>query len=288
MKATTWILAIIFALAAIIFGVLWVNSNGKIKALDLKNKELIKENETAAATINEIQSGLDSLDKDLLGQISPNGEVPGTPQDRRQRLLQNIATMRSQIEADKKRIATLESQLASSKSQLKGVQDMIAKLKNSVADKESILNQLQAQLGNLNQTLESERRTSAEEISKRDRAITDKQNLIDEQNAAQNTMYYITGTRKELIAKGIVDRKGGLLGIGKVSTVNSHYNPENFTMFNLANTNTITFTAKKGYAILSDQSAASYKVTKDGANYTLTITDPQNFRRHKYLVIELQ
>jgi len=281
-------MTIVFALAALVFGVLWVNSNGKIKVLDQKNKEITKEYDTAQATINEIQSSLDSLDKDLLGQISPSEELPGNPQDRRARLIGNIANMRTQIEADKKKIATLESQLASSRGQLKGVQDMINKLKSSVADKETILNQLQAQLGSLNQTLETERRLSTEEIQKRDRAIVDKQNMIDEQNAASNTMYYVFGTRKQLMDKGIVDRKGGLLGIGKVSTVNSHYSTDNFTMFNLGDTKVISFPAtKKGYSILSDQSAASYKVEKVGENYTLTVTDPQSFRRHKYVVIEI-
>ncbi len=289
MKASSWIIIAILAIAAIVLGVLWSGSNGKVKALEEQNKKITKEYEVATATLNDIQSSLDSLDKDLLGTISADGEMPGTAQDRRTKLLGNIASMRNQIETDKKKISSLEAQLAASKGQLKGVQAMIDKLKSSVADKESILAQLQAKLNTMNETLESERRLSAEEIALRERTIASKEGQLTEQEQAMNTMYYIVGTRKDLISKGIVDRKGGLLGIGKVSTVNAKYDTSKFTMFNLLDTQTITFDAtKNGYSLLSDQAAASYKVERSGGKNILTITDPQSFRRHKYVVIELR
>lgn len=289
MKASSWIIIAILAIAAIIMGIMWSGSNGKLKALQEKNLKLSKDYEVATATLNDIQTSLDTLDKDLLGSISPNEELPGTAQDRRTRLLNNIATMRSQIESDKKKISTLEAQLAASKGQLKGVQAMIDKLKSSVADKEAILSQLQSKLNTMSETLESERRLSAEEIAARERTIASKENQLTEQELAMNTMYYIVGTRKDLISKGIVDRKGGLLGIGKVSTVNAKYDTSKFTMFNLLETQTITFDAtKNGYSLLSDQAASSYKVERAGGKYNLNITDPQSFRRHKYVVIELR
>lgn len=290
MKATTWIiLAVVLAVTALIFGIMFSGSAKKAKALEEKNAQLTAEYNEATNTITEIQSSLDALDRDLLGQISPTEEVPGsTPEDRRARLIGNIATMRSQIEADKARIAQLERQLASSNSQLRGVQNMINQLRNSVADKETILSELQAQLNSSTQTLESERRLSAEQIQRRDQEIADRQAALDEQRTRENTMYYIAATRAQLVEKGIVDRRGGLLGIGRVSTVASNYDVSDFTRINLGDTSTITFPAtRRGYSILSDQSAGSYTVQKTGQNYVLTITDPQSFRRHKFIVIEL-
>ena len=289
MKASSWIIIACLAIAAIILGVLWSGSNSKLKALEDQNKKITKEYEVATATLNDIQSSLDSLDKDLLGSISPNDELPGTAQDRRTKLLGNIATMRNQIETDKKKISSLEAQLAASKGQLKGVQAMIDKLKSSVADKEAILAQLQTKLNTMSETLESERRLSADEIALRERTIASKEGRITEQEQAINTMFYIFGTRKELMNKGIIDRKGGLLGIGKVSTVNAKYDTSKFTMFNLLDTQSITFDAtKNGYNILSDQPASSFEVKRNGGKYELTVTDPQSFRRHKYVVIEIR
>jgi len=88
--------------------------------------------------------------------------------------------------------------------------------------------------------------------------------------------------------KGIMDRKGGLLGIGKVSTVTHNIETDKFTQMNLLDTQQITFpVSKKGYSILSNHVATTYKVEKIEGNNVLTVTDPPNFRKQKFLVIEL-
>ena len=290
MKATTWIIiAAALAILAVVFGIMSASSANKAKALEEKNAQLTAEYNTAAETISEIQSSLDALDRDLLGQISPTSEVPGTtPEDRRARLISNIANMRSQIEADKARIAELERQVASSGGQLRNLQSLITQLRNSVADKETILDELQSRLNIANETIETERRNSSQEIQNRERTIAERQAALEEQNVAANSMCYVAASRAQLIEKGVIDRRGGILGIGRVSTVSSDYDTAIFTPFNLIETQTISFPAtRKGYAILSDQSADSYTVAKVGENYVLTITNPQQFRRHKYVIIEI-
>ncbi|HQC07864.1 MAG TPA: hypothetical protein PK730_00610 [Candidatus Cloacimonas acidaminovorans] len=289
MKATTAIIVAVLAILTIVFAVLWINANDKSKDIMKNNEELKKLYETSTSTINEIQSSLESLEQDLSGQLFTQKEIPGTsPEERRNRIISSIANMRDQIEADKKKIATLEKQLATSKSQLKGVQEIVNKLKASISEKEQIMDELQERLGILNETLETERRTSAEEIQKREMTITEKEQQITQQSIEANTIYYVYGTRKELMSKGIMDRKGGLLGIGKVSTVRQNIPIEQFTSMNLLETQQISFPAtKKGYSILTNHPATSYKVEKEGDQNILTILDATNFRKQKFVVIEL-
>ena len=289
MKATTAIIVAVLAILTIVFAVLWINANGKSKDIMKSNEELKKLYETSTSTINEIQSSLESLEQDLSGQLFTQKEIPGTsPEERRNRIISSIANMRDQIEADKKKIATLEKQLATSKSQLKGVQEIVNKLKASISEKEQIMDELQQRLGILNETLETERRTSAEEIQKREMTITEKEQQITQQSIEVNTIYYVYGTRKELMSKGIMDRKGGLLGIGKVSTVRQNIPIEQFTSMNLLETQQISFPAtKKGYSILTNHPATSYKVEKEGDQNILTILDATSFRKQKFVVIEL-
>lgn len=289
MKATSAIIVAILAILTIVFAVLWINANGKSKDIMKNNEELKKLYETSTSTINEIQSSLESLEQDLSGQLFTQKEIPGTsPEERRTKIISSIANMRDQIEADKKKIATLEKQLATSKSQLKGVQEIVNKLKTSISEKEQIMDELQQRLGILNETLETERRTSAEEIQKREMTITEKEQQITQQSIEANTIYYVYGTRKELMSKGIMDRKGGLLGIGKVSTVKQNIPVEQFTTINLLENQQITFPAtKKGYSILTNHPATSYKVEKEGDQNILTILDATSFRKQKFVVIEL-
>ena len=289
MKATSAIIVAILAILTIVFAVLWINANGKSKDIMKSNEELKKLYETSTSTINEIQSSLESLEQDLSGQLFTQKEIPGTsPEERRTKIISSIANMRDQIEADKKKIATLEKQLATSKSQLKGVQEIVNKLKASISEKEQIMDELQQRLGILNETLETERRTSAEEIQKREMTITEKEQQITQQSIDANTIYYVYGTRKELMSKGIMDRKGGLLGIGKVSTIKQNIPVEQFTTINLLENQQITFPAtKKGYSILTNHPATSYKVEKEGDQNILTILDATSFRKQKFVVIEL-
>lgn len=289
MKATHAIILAILAILTILFGVLWMGSNGKSKELMKTNTELKELYDNSTATIGEIQSSLESLDQDLSGQLFTKEELPGTtPEDRRSRIVNSISNMRTQIENDKKKISQLEKQLASSKSQLKGVQDIVNKLKASIGDKEKIMDELQKKLGIMNETLETERRTSQVEIQKREQTISEKEAALAQQSKESNKIYYIYGTRKELIAKGIIDRKGGLLGIGKVTTVTRNIDTDKFTEMNLLDSQQITFPAtKKGYSVLSNHIATSYKVDKVGEENVLTVTDTNNFRKQKFLVIEL-
>ncbi len=289
MKASNVIILAILIILTVIFGILWMGSNGKNKELLKSNKELKELYDNSTSTIGEIQESLESLDKDLSGQLFTQGEVPGTsPADRRERIVSSIANMRNQIEADKKKIAQLEKQLSSSKSQLKGVQDIVNKLKASIGDKEKIMDELQKKLGIMSETLETERRLSQAEILKRDQTISDKEQALSSQAREANKIYYVFGTRKELITKGIIDRKGGLLGIGKVSTVTAQIQTDKFTEMNLLDSQEISFPAtKKGYSILSNHVATSYQVNKAGEQNVLKITDPNNFRKQKFVVIEL-
>lgn len=289
MKASTAIMIAILAILTIVFAVLWINSNDKTKELNQTNEELKKLYESSTSTIGEIQSSLEALDKDLSGQLFTQKEIPGTsPEERRTQIISSIANMRDQIEADKKKIASLEKQLATSKSQLKGVQEIVNKLKVSISEKEQIMDELQQHLGILSETLESERRTSAEEIQKREMTISEKEQQLNQQSIEANTIYYVYGTRKELIEKGIMDRKGGLLGIGRVSVVKQNISVDQFTSMNLLESQQIRFpVTKKGYSLLTNHPAASYKVEKEDNLNVLTILDPSNFRKQKFVVIEL-
>lgn len=290
MKTSSAIIVAILAILTIVFGALWISANGKNKELINSNKDLKELYESSTATIGEIQSSLESLDQDLSGQLFTKDEMPGTtPEERRNKLISSISNMRSQIETDKKKIASLEKQLAQSKTQLKGVQEVVNKLKASLEEKESIMDELQQRLGIMNETLETERRTSQEEIQKRELTISEREQALTQQNIEANKIYYTYGTRKELLEKGIVNRKGGLLGIGKVTTVAHNLITDKFTEMNLLDSQQISFpVTKKGYSVLSNHVATTYSVEKVDSTYVLTITDPTNFRKQKFVVIELK
>lgn len=289
MKATTWIIVAILAILAVLFGIMWMGSASKISAAEKKAQEEAKRYEDAKNTLEEVTSSLESLDKDLLGSIEGSSEIAGsTPEDRRARLVSNITNMRSQIESDKKKLADLQAQLAKSNGKVAGLEKMINNLKATVAQKEKLIAQYQNDLAESEGKNERDKKASQEEIARRESQIKDKQTIIENMNLDNNVIYYAVGTRKELLAKGVIDRKGGILGIGRVTTVNNQIVTDKYQRMNLLDTSTLSFgSSKQSFSVLSNHVASSYKVEKSGDKYQLTVTDPELFRKQKFLVIEL-
>ncbi len=289
MKATSWIIPVVLAILAIVLGVLWMNASNKTKEIVKSKDELQKLYDSSTQTLSEIQSSLDAIDRELLGTIGADSELPaGTPEERRASIINSLANARTKIEEYKKQIKDLETRLSSSSSQLAGVQSIVNKLKASVADKERIVSELESRLANLSSTLETERQLAQVEISAREALLKEKDTAITNQTIEANRMYYIVGTRKQLLDSGVIDRKGGILGFGRVSTVKD-VDLTKFTEFNLLDTQVLNFpVTKKGYAVLSNHIAASYKVEKAEDQYQLTVLDQDQFRKQKVLVIELK
>jgi len=287
MKASTWI-SIILAVIALAFSVLWFTTNSRNTKLAKQNDSIRTSFENATGTINEIQANLDSIEGGLSGQLFTGTEMPIKSEDRRSQIIGSIRYMKQQIESDKKRIADLEKMLANSTTKIKGLESMVAKLKASVSEKEKIVAELSGKLGVLQETLIQEMELSKEEIFKRDKEIAEKQATIEAQAKDINTIFYAYGPRKELIDNQIISREGGILGLGRVSTLTKKSELERYKTINLLEVDGITFPAtRRGYSILSNQNASSYKVEKAGDSYILKVTNKELFRKAKFLVIEI-
>ncbi len=289
MKSIQIIIIIALAILAIVFGIVWMNAAKENKALVQSNEDLKTLYESSTQTIDEITASLEAIDEDLSGQLFTQSEIPDlSPAERQKRLIGTIANMREQIEADKKKIAQLEAQLASSRTQLRGVQETVNRLKASIAEKETIMAELQDRLGIVNETLEEERRLSQMEIAAREQTIMEKDAALTEAEWEANNIYYVYGSRRNLMDQDIIDRKGGILGIGRVTTVTKNLDLDKFDQINLGETIEIRFPAtRKGYSVLSNHVATTYSVERDGDEYVLTVLDTENFRKQKFLVIEL-
>jgi uncharacterized coiled-coil protein SlyX len=287
MKGSNWV-SIILVVLVIGLGVLWFMTYSQKSKLANQNDSLSASFERATNTINEIQSNLEEIEGGLSGQLFSGGEMPKNAEDRRTQIINSISNMKRQIEADKKRISDLEAQLAKSSVKIKGIESLVAKLKASLADKEKIVAELTTKLGISEETLLAERQLSAEEIAKRDKEIAEKQATILAQEKDINTIFYAFGTRKDLIDKKIISREGGLLGLGKVSTLQKSTDLDKYRTFSLVEVDGISFPyTKNGYSILSNQTASSYKVERAGDSYILKVTNKELFRKYKLLVIEI-
>ena len=127
----------------------------------------------------------------------------------------------SRLAASRKRVAMLDTNNAGLKSQLAAYDSTMTSFKAIIENQKAQVLDLTAQVNAL--TTEN---TELKAINVQ--LTTDKTNLTDERNkltTEKNTVYYVIGTKDELLKKNIIVQTGGMLGIGKVQVACARSQP---------------------------------------------------------------
>jgi hypothetical protein len=179
---------------------------------------------------------------------------------------------------------------ASSSSAMDGLQKQLASYRETIAEVRAQLEAQQSELASLqdeNNSLRAERARLAGEKAALDEKLAD---LAD----AENTVYFIAGSKSQLQELGVVREEGGARGImlakkGKTLVPGRELHPEDFTALSkTGNTELSMPKAGKSYAIVSQHNASYLSPTeKDGAvKGTVRITNAAAFwAPSKFLIL---
>lgn len=110
----------------------------------------------------------------------------------------------------------------------------------------------------------------------------------DEKNQKLNTAYYTSGTKKELLQKGVITKQGGFIGLGKSQKLSEHFNNENFQEVNITKLKQIKFKVEK-VKLVTTHPANSYTIIKSNDDCTLTVLNADKFwSASKYMVVLIE
>lgn len=194
--------------------------------------------------------------------------------------LQRIAELRASIGRTKTRIRQLESSLEKSGNQVAGLRHLVANLKKSVAQKEEQVAALSSRVDSLN-TQVAGLQTTVQETQDQ---LQDSQQTLDETQHQLATVYYIVGSRRDLTQQGVVEAKGGLFGLGKTLLPSPNADNDLFTALDTDEDVTVRINAPKA-TLLSAQPTSSYELTPVEGGVELHITNPEEFRKIKQVII---
>ncbi len=110
---------------------------------------------------------------------------------------------------------------------------------------------------------------------------------VDRKTDALNTAWYCFGTRKELMDNGVIERAGGILGIGATIRLRSDFNEQYFTRINTTEQRSIQLYAGK-IQIVTSHPLDSYELVRNSQNIVerIDILDENEFwSASKYLVV---
>lgn len=270
--------------------------DARIESLAAEKSDLYQQMQQRDSILNDLENTFTEIENNLSfikekrNKVSLDQNESG--KNRKQALLEDVNLMNTMLEESEKKIAQLEEKLRKSGINMKAYEKRlqalnetiesqnteIAELKKMIEDKNVSLAELNSKVENMNKEMQVQADT-----------ISHKQNQIIRKTDQLNTAHVVTGTFKELKEEGIIDREGGVLGIGSSKAIQENFDPSHFTELDIRKTKTIPLNAKKA-RVISEHPLNSYSLVEENGQVAyLQIENPEEFWRiSKYAVIQVK
>lgn len=233
-------------------------------------------------SFNDIEKNLDSIahkQTSINVNIDNQGELNKSSKER---INDNIAAINQMMNDNRNMIDQLNKKLKNSGMKIAHFEKMIQTLNEQIAQKDRELADLNDKLNGLNQEV-AQLHTSVDTLTQ----VSSKQaKTIDDQTNSLHTAYYVIGKSKELQTMKVIDKTGGLLGIGKTPRLSSNIDNEKFTRIDYTKLSSIPVGSKQAKFVTAHP-ADSYTLTKEKDKVvSIEITNPEKFwSASKYLVV---
>lgn len=236
----------------------------------------------------EIKANLDSIKK-----IEEMIEMPEEPEqritdNRKDRILADISAINNLLKENRELIASLRRRLNNANLQSGKLENMVNDLEKLTKNMEGKIKQKDTEIANLSQQVHEQ----TENIN----LLTERIETIKETTARQidslrlkeaklNKAYYITGSVSDLKDMNVVEREGGILGIGSTPVVKMDFAREMFTQINIREFGYLPLDSRKK-DVISVHPLDSYHFSGENTTDTLFVDDAENFwSASKYLVV---
>jgi len=262
----------------------YLNALSKIDSLEAIANTDEKQIHKYLGDFNDIQENLNRI-KEMEGVISMQTANPSEMQDSaKEQINSDINFIYELLQKNKQTIDDMKRKLSKSDKKMKELERLIANLEMQITQKDAEITLLKEQLAQMNIHIEI-LVTQIDSISQENKV---KGNEIADKTEELNTVFYVYGTKKELIEKQVLTKEGGFIGIGKIDKLRQDFNKDYFTKADLTQLNSITLASKKARLITTHPSD-SYKIIGNEKADKIEITDAKKFwAASKYLVIVVE
>ena len=189
---------------------------------------------------------------------------------------EKMASMEATMKADKTAMGQLKNIIAYLNASLEQKDLEIQKLRSEIDSKNFNISQLRTHVTNLKDTVATVQNENAEQKVQ-----------IAKQDASLNEVYYIIGTKDQLINAGVISKTGTIIKKTKINF--SSLDKSVLTKADRRNLKNITINGKSP-KILSEAPKGSYSLDKRGNSSVLIINDSEKFwsANNKILVIQIK
>lgn len=227
--------------------------------------------------LNDIQENLDQI-KEREKIITM--KLVETNSGDKQSVVAEVKELDDWIVDNDKKMNSLQARLRRMDNKNNKLESLVAHLTKETEEKDAEIATLQARLGKADDSLKFITARFNDSI-----VVIKKQRV---QMIEMNTVYYATGTIKQLQEKGIIDKDGGFIGLGRVAELNPQLNNSAFVKANLTSLKGISLHGKFRRFITTHPNTA-YQVINNSKADSIAITTPSAFwSESKYMVIAVK
>jgi len=156
------------------------------------------------------------------------------------------------------RIATLEKSLEESGDDMNEVKKLLSSFKMDVKDKGDEIQHLKERIVKM----EGEYANLMDEHMNSQMFVELQAKQLELRDNELNQVFFVYGSKSELLDNQIIRKKGGLLGLGAVNILKDDFNKEYFTSVDLRKLENIPVAGKQ-LEILTEHPKNSYEIVKD-------------------------
>lgn len=227
------------------------------------------------------------------------GQEPTPVAITRENLLQNIQQLTTRLEESEKRLAESEQRIQTLTRDAQGTQSRIAEFRRTIQGLQSTIENQKQTIATLTEQVNALQEENVRLAAENTQLVLEKSSLeqtLSEIEERESTVYYVIGTKDELIERGLVTEEGGsrvLFIFGKRGKTLVPSRVLDLTQFTAVDKRVWTDfplpLPDKEYRIITrqDLSALAEPADENGAiRGALRIADPDRFWAHqKYLIL---
>lgn len=263
----------------------------QVKLISAEKDSLLKDVMATSQFIADVNTELARVRDAKAGKptVGAEGELPmASPADQRAQMLGRIKALTDRVNEAESRLAASRQRVASLSGDLT---KQLAQYDTTIAAFKSIIENQKAEIASLSAQVSALRGENVVLKADKTQLTVEKEALTTEKAALtleRNMVYYVIGTKDELRKKGIIVKKGGILGIAATFIPATTLNPADFTSIDKTKTAEVALPkADKSYRVLSRQDlGATEQPVKGGYKGAIKITNAEQFwAASKFLII---
>jgi uncharacterized coiled-coil protein SlyX len=284
-------LAVLLGLGLLAWSLYKKDHNAQLSLMEDQRVSFTQQLTERDSTLNDWLTSFDEIEKNLRlikekeKLITVNSSGSEVSADKRNQIMEDIRSINTLLDENRKKIAQLNAQLKKSGTTITGLQTRIADLETSMKNYENDITTLKATLDNKNFEIEQLNETMV--------ALNDTLNMkvetINNQTYMLNQAFLVSGTYKDLRDKGLLSKEGGFLGIGRKESLKDSFDDSIFMEVNIAELKSIPVNSKK-VKLVTEHPAGSYELIRQDEDQiaSIAIVNPDEFWKiSKYAVVEL-